>query len=502
NDGPIQAQRFKNSIQSEKDENDSFMVNSARTSNTSLRSPGYKGSGPPASIPELPIARPPDPALDPAAYLRSIHAVRERSNIILEKAKKNELNHFDVDMSKFKATASYVVSIIKRDYAPDYENIPPHGRWQHFDVGGRPRINQLLQSWPSRIDAQERTRRLIDLFVVSVLLDAGSGNKWSYRSKESGKVFSRSEGLAVASLEMFKSGLFSSDPTEPCQVDGAGLKKVTAEVLAKGMQHTEQNPLAGIEGRTGLLIRLSDALNNQDFFGVDARPGNMLDYLLGHPSTLASSVPIVPITTLWSVLMDGFSPIWPPSRTQIDGVSIGDAWKCSNMPKSPPGQQWESIVPFHKLTQWLCYSIMVPMSKLMLIHFAGSDLLTGLPEYRNGGLLIDLGLLSLKPEDMQRGIDAYKENAQIKGQPSVEVAPLFGADDDVIVEWRAATVGFLDDLLEEVNSQLGLKGPEDQLSLAQMLEAGTWKGGREIAEVSRPNTKEPPIMIRSDGTVF
>lgn len=165
---------------------------------------------------------------------------------------------------------------IQRDYAPDYESIPPHGRWQHFDVGGRPRVNQLLQSWPSRIDAQERTRRLIDLFVVSVLLDAGAGNKWSYRSKESGKVFSRSEGLAVASLEMFKSGLFSSDPTEPCQVDGAGLKKITVEVLAKGMQHSEQNPLAGIEGRTGLLVRLSEALNNQDFFGVDARPGNML----------------------------------------------------------------------------------------------------------------------------------------------------------------------------------------------------------------------------------
>jgi hypothetical protein len=75
---------------------------------------------------------------------------------------------------------------------------------------------------------------------------------------------------------MFKSGLFSSDPTEPCQVDGAGLKKVTVEKLAKGMQHSDQNPLAGIEGRAGLLVRLSEALNNQDFFGVDARPGNML----------------------------------------------------------------------------------------------------------------------------------------------------------------------------------------------------------------------------------
>jgi hypothetical protein len=114
------------------------------------------------------------------------------------------------------------------------------------------------------------------------------------------------------------------------------------------------------------------------------------------------------------------------------------------------------------------------MTRLMNIHFAGSELLTGLPEYRNGGLLIDMGLLTLKEDDMQRGLQAYKENAQRTGQPSMEVVPLFTADDDVIVEWRAATVCFLDDLLEEVNNQLGLRG-EDALSLAQLLEAGTWK---------------------------
>lgn len=500
--GLFSRKNSKNSIHSDTEQDSYPSANSARASNVSLRSPGLKtGSGLPAAIPEIPIAKPPDPTLDPAAYLRSIHAVRERSKIVLQKAKRNQLKHFDVDMSKFEATASYIVSIIKRDYAPDYQSIPPYGRWQHFDVGGRPRINQLLQSWPSMIDAQERTRRLIDLFVISVLLDAGAGTKWSYKSKESGKIFSRSEGLAVASLEMFKSGMFSSNPDEPCQVDGAGLRKVTVEMLAKGLQHSEQNPLPGLEGRAGLLARLADALNNQEFFGVNARPGNMLDYLLSHPSTLASSVPIVPLPTLWTVLMDGLGSIWPPSRAQIDGVSLGDAWQCSTMPQSPPAQPWESIVPFHKLTQWLCYSIMVPMSKLMNIHFAGTELLTGLPEYRNGGLLIDMGLLTLKQPDMERGLEAYRENAQIKGQPSVEVVPLFTADDDVIIEWRAATVGFLDELLEEVNNQLGLKG-EEQLTLSQMLEAGTWKGGREIAEVSRPNTKEPPIMIISDGTVF
>ncbi|KUL84943.1 hypothetical protein ZTR_07865 [Talaromyces verruculosus] len=499
--GLFKRKDSKHSIHSEEDQ-DAHSSHSTRNSTASLRSSAIKSTGNlPVSIPEVPISKPPDPNLDPAAYLRSIHAVRERSRIVLQRARADKLTHFDVDMSKFEATASYVVSIIKRDYAPDYSSIPPHGRWQHFDVGGRPRIDQLLQSWPSTIDPTERTRRLIDLFLISVLLDAGAGNKWSYKSKESGKVFSRSEGLAVASLEMFKTGLFSSDPTEPCQVDGAGLKKVTVAALAKGMQHSEQNPLAGLEGRAGLLQRLSEALNNQELFGVDARPGNMLDYLLSHPTTLASSVPIVSIPTLWSVLMDGLAAIWPPSRTQIDGVSIGDAWRCSSLPQQPPAKPWEGIAPFHKLTQWLCYSIMVPMTRLMKIHFAGAELLTGLPEYRNGGLLIDLGLLTLKDAEMERGLKAYEDNARREGQPSMEVVPVFSADDDVIVEWRAVTVGFLDDLLEEVNHQLGLRG-DDALSLAQLLEAGTWKGGREIAEVSRPNTKEPPIMIISDGTVF
>lgn len=131
-------------------------------------------------------------------------------------------------------------------------------------------------------------------------------------------------------------------------------------------------------------------------------------------------------------------------------------------------------MPFHKLTQWLCYSLMVPMTKLMQIHFAGVELMTGLPEYRNGGLLVDTGLLTLKPADAMRGLQQYQQNAMISGQPNVEVVPLFTADDDVVIEWRALTVGFLDELLLEVNKLLGLRA-KDKLNLAQMLEAGTWK---------------------------
>ena len=144
------------------------------------------------------------------------------------------------------------------------------------------------------------------------------------------------------------------------------------------------------------------------------------------------------------------------------------------MPSSPQAQPWEKIVPFHKLTQWLCYSLMAPMTRLLNIQFAGVELLTGLPEYRNGGLLIDTGLVNLKAADMERGVNAYKHDAMVKGQVCMHVVPLFSADDDVVVEWRALTIGFLDDLLVEVNKMLKLDGP-NKLSLAQMLEAGSWK---------------------------
>lgn len=268
-------------------------------SNGSLKSPAPSTANGKSrmSFPDVPLPRAPDPTLDPAAYLRSIYAVRERTRLVLEKARKNQLKHFTVDMAKFQDTATYVVAIIKarpsaqhhpppslfprltllqRDYAPDYASIPPHGRWQHFDVGGRPRVDQLMASWPSTVDNQERTRRLIDLFLISVLLDAGAGTKWQYRSKESGKIYRRSEGLAVASLEMFKAGIFSSNPNEPCQVDSAGLKKLDINVLARGLQATEVNVIDGLEGRAGLLMRLGDALQNQEVFGLEARPGNML----------------------------------------------------------------------------------------------------------------------------------------------------------------------------------------------------------------------------------
>lgn len=173
------------------------------------------------------------------------------------------------------------------------------------------------------------------------------------------------------------------------------------------------------------------------------------------------------------------------------------------------------------------------MQSQLNMHFAGTELLTGLPEYRNGGLFVDLGVLNLKQDDMERGLQNYSDYCRRTGSKGIEVAPMFEPSDDVIVEWRGVTVGLLDRLCAEVNKNLKKELAGNEMSLPQLLEAGSWKvsaysrachgspteswlfasaagryanpilqGGREIAEINRPNTKEPPILIDSDGTVF
>ena len=115
--------------------------------------------------------------------------------------------------------------------------------------------------------------------------------------------------------------------------------------------------------------------------------------------------------------------------------------------------------------------------------------MTGLPEYRNGGLFVDLGVLTPKPALL----DASQKD---KGNDGVPAIP---AEHPAIVEWRALTVILLDRQADKIRSKLGLT-PE-QLNLKQVLEAATWKGGRQIAKHNRPDGG-PPINVLLDGTVF
>jgi len=144
-------------------------------------------------------------------------------------------------------------------------------------------------------------------------------------------------------------------------------------------------------------------------------------------------------------------------------------------------------VPFHKLTGWLTYSLIEPIEKVLGWKFEGLEDMTGLPEYRNGGLLVDTGVLSLKPGTIATSF--FPDAAS----PIPQLPPSHPA----IIEWRAMTVIELDRIADLIRKKTG-----HNLTLAQVLESATWKGGRELAKQKRPATSGPPIEILSDGTVF
>ena len=113
-------------------------------------------------------------------------------------------------------------------------------------------------------------------------------------------------------------------------------------------------------------------------------------------------------------------------------------------------------------------------------HVDGLDALTGLPEYRNGGLLLDTGVLRC------RSSRAGMREAVTPADPW-------------IVEWRALTVALLDELAPLV-ARIARRR-RDALPLACILEGGTWAAGRRSPR-SCAGPARRRSTVDSDGTVF
>ena len=378
--------------------------------------------------------------------------------MVFAAAECGETRHFRLVMARLEEAVRCVVEITRRRY-PDLD-VPYHSRWRHFSAGGVDRAAQIAPG----AGRAEAARARIDLAVVSVLLDAGAGSRWRFREAETGQILSRSEGLAVASLRAMQAGLFSADPAEPWRADAGVLSRITTEALARAFQHAAGNELAGIEGRAKLLRRLGEVCAvYPDQFGTAARPGNLYDYWTAGREELTAPEILRTVLRL-------FGPIWP-GRISLAGVPLGD---CGRHPAVPG----DGLVPFHKLSQWLTYSLVEPLEAAGL-PVPEIDGLTGLAEYRNGGLFIDCGVLEPRdPTLLRRPLDALSEP---------------------VVEWRALTVALLDRLATRVRERLGQTAEE--FPLARVLEGGSWAAGREIARERRLDGV-PPLTVISDGTLF
>ena len=382
--------------------------------------------------------------------------------------------HFTLDRSRLPELAERV-AVLTRARFPDLR-IPYHSRWRHFEAGGINRKAELDERLSGR-SAAEQARAHFDLTMVSVLLDAGAGPGWRYAEAASGQSFSRSEGLGVASFRAFVDGRFSATPAEPLRVDAQALLRIDAAALAGVFQVSSNNALVGLEGRATLLQRLGQALQAEAAAdGCEARPALLFDRL-----TSGGTRAEVSASAVLGALLGAFSSIWP-GGSRVQGLAAGDVWPHHWAGAAVGGGYIDRTtagwVPFHKLSQWLSYSLLEPL-QWAGVRVNALDALTGLPEYRNGGLLIDGGLLL--PRDPRMLTRTWK------------------VSDEFIVEWRALTVALLDELAVLVRQKLGCSA--EQMPLACVLEGGTWAAGRAIAAERRPGGA-PPLNIDSDGTVF
>jgi hypothetical protein len=409
------------------------------------------------------------PETSAALSLLNAGAVRERAHRMLAIGLEDKLPNFRIHLDRMADAVDLVLETTRKAY-PSFE-VPFHSRWRHFVMNGDDRWAALANntSWPDRA---ARARAEFDLAITSVFLDAGAGPTWRYHDPKTGQAIGRSEGLGLASLAMFAGGVFSANPQAPLRADASVLAKLGVTDLQKSLQVSPANPLVGIDGRADLLRRLGALVASKpEIFGSHdtPRPGGLFDRL----KALAKDGQL-PAPVILSELLQQFGPIWP-SRLTLGGIALGDCWKH---PSLVTADVTNGLVPLHKLSQWLAYSLIEPLQTAG-IEVTDIDGLTGLAEYRNGGLFIDIGVLTFRDADA-----AQREH---------DVAS------PMVVEWRALTVALLDRVAEGVRQRLQLDSTS--LPLAKVLEGGTWAAGRLLARERRADAS-PPIKVISDGTVF
>jgi hypothetical protein len=403
-----------------------------------------------------------------AASLLSAAAVRVAAQRMLDNATEKRLGHWHLELSPLREIAVLVADVTRRNY-PDLD-IPSHSRWRHFAVGGVDRWGALSQTLGDA-DRFEQARRAFDLVIPSVLIDAGSGGKWSYFDEATNASYTSSEGLALASLDLYRDCV---SPAPERTLDADRLIRLTTLEFERIFQVHEGNLLSAVDGRVALLNRLGETCHSRpDVFAIAGRPrpGGLVDAIVER--TADCRIAAAPILEL---VLEALGTIWP-SRLTLEGVPLGDAWFYP--PWSAKGEiVANAIVPLHKLSQWLTYSLIEPL-KGAGIRVTEIDGLTGLAEYRNGGLFVDGKVLQLKDP--------------------AEAALPHAPGSTLVVEWRSMTVALLDLLHPLVAKELDL--PLSDFPLGCLLEGGTWAAGRHLARELRADGRSP-ISVISDGTIF
>ena len=404
---------------------------------------------------------------DPAIReLWTVEAVRERANELLALAERGALEHFSVDEARLDSAAELVAEVT-RERHPDLR-VPLHSRWRHFERPNEASRWETIAG-DAGLSGVDRARSAVELAVVSVLLDAGAGSKWRYRDELTGKEIGRSEGLAIATFDLYHRGTLSGDPAQPLRADAGGLGRIDRTAFARAFQLGDDNSLLGAGGRVRCLHALGRAVATRPEFVRWTEPAGRavrrLGHLFDHVQASAADSRI-PATELFRIALAALHG--------VIGRALGDVWFHAGIRRPGPTDRHLAL---HKLFQWLTWSLIEPLAEGG-VTVTGLQVLTGLAEYRNGGLLLDTGAIAPRRPLPDRAFSPW--NA-------------------IVVEWRGLTVALLDRLRPRVAGKLGLA--ESDFTIGQLLEGGTWWAGRRIAKELREGGP-PPLRTMSDGTLF
>lgn len=406
----------------------------------------FKGSDPAAAI----------------AYLRKPNTIRAHCLQICQMVRAGESKHFNYHHEVLEDVADFIVETTKAQY-PDLK-VPLHSRLRHFAN------NVSLENEITAPDEGARITCITELIILSVFLDAGAGSHWRFIDSKTDTTYTRSEGLAIAILRAYQSGIFSErGKDDPLRVDAHKLRQFTEDELKQIFQVSEDHPLEGIDGRLNILREIGRTLSTSGSF-PGRRLGDFMPVLQNNTRKDGS----ISAYVILQQILSSFPTVWNSAIT-IGNTPLGDV-AYHYWVKGAFGT--DGLVPFHKLAQWLCFSL-VDLLQQIGVQVDGENELTALAEYRNGGLLIDTGLLT--PIDSAALIEVHEQRSEI------------------ITEWRALTISLLDELAIMVRKRLNLD--DQRLSLGRFLQGGTWAAGRELAFRLRHDGASP-LKIASDGSLF
>ena len=290
---------------------------------------------------------------DAIAWLRTPQAIRARAGLVLAAAERGELEHFALDAGRLDPAADYVIETIRAQLSRSQDPLsqplaPFRGRRPRPLGGAGGRAGRSIRT---------RWRALrFDLVVTSVLLDAGAGDAWRYAEPgDAATVLTRSEGLAVASLDLFRSGALSADPAQPLRADAEALIGLDERTLGDAFQVSATNPLVGARRPLPAAQpagRGAARASPRSSAPSAPRIGGLFDHLAGQAEDGR-----LPAPAILAAVLEGLGEIWP-GRIALAGVNLGDVGRH---PAAASDDLTSELVPFHKLSQWLAYSLIEPL---------------------------------------------------------------------------------------------------------------------------------------------